>query len=57
MDKVPDYEIRVCEFTHLLHSYIHYKTNTLLKGMNTLIPLTMGEIVLLLFQELLLNTK
>ena len=37
------------EFEHQSSYYIYFQTNTLDKGMNPLIPQTMGQIVWLLF--------
>ena len=42
MVKVMDYGIVVSEFVFQSHYYIHFRVNTLGKGMNTLILLAMG---------------
>ena len=49
MTKALDYGIVINEFELQLHYYVHFRTNTLGKGMDTLIPLAMGLIVPLLF--------
>ena len=41
MVKAMDYEIVVREFEHQLRYYIHFRANTLGKGMNPLILLAM----------------
>ena len=42
MVKVMDCGIVVSEFKLQLRYYVHFRANTLGKGMNTLIPLAMG---------------
>ena len=42
MVKVLDYAVVVREFELQLHSYVHFRTNTLGKGMNPLILPAMG---------------
>ena len=49
MAKVLDCGLKVSNFERQLCYYIPFLTNTLEKGMNTLIPLAMGKIVPLLF--------
>ena len=49
MVKVLDGEIVVSEFELKLRSYVHFQTNTLVKGMNPLILTAMGWIAFLLF--------
>ena len=47
-----DCKIIVNDFEHQLHYYIHFQTNTIVKGMNIIIPPTMGWMVpLLLFYK------
>ena len=43
-----DWHIIVSEFDFLSCYYVHFRTNALGKGMNSLIPLAMGWIVALL---------
>ena len=49
MVKAMDFGIIVCKFEILLCYYVHFRKNTLGKGMNLLILPAMGEIVSLLF--------
>ena len=42
MGKVPQCSLEVSEFKFKLHCYVHFRTNTFVKGMNTLIPLVVG---------------
>ena len=46
---VMDCNLIVSEFELQLFYYIHYRTNTLGKYMNSIVPPTMGQIVPLLF--------
>ena len=47
--KVLDCDIVVSEFELQPHYYVHFRTNTLEKGMNLLILTVMGNIISLLF--------
>ena len=49
MAKVLDCGFKLSEFKPQSQCYVHFQTNTLEKGMNSLISLAMGWIVLLLF--------
>ena len=51
MVKVLDSGLKVCEYKLQSHYYIHFWTNILEKGMNTLILPTMDQIVSLLFSN------
>ena len=49
MAKVLDYGLEMSEFKLQLHYYVHFQSNTLANGIETLIISPMGWIVLLLF--------
>ena len=43
-----DSDIIICKFKHQSHYYIHFRTNTIVKGMTPLILPALGWIALLL---------
>ena len=49
MAKVLEYNHKVSEFELRLRYYVHFRTNTLVKGMFPLISVAMGKIASLLF--------